>query len=331
MHDMQICKPRCMGRPCYLPCTGSVPQKAKGKNLLPGKRYCTGGKRIVTFRSGDPKIYVPSWCPLRKSPSEFRIYCFKNSFVWMMQRMLRRDGGSFYPSAVDYAVRYEGVTDLTAASFHRALQEKSVFELLNLTVHQDEIVEIDDGLAPYYFFFSGERPMPYVILFNGELARKNELEADDPDDEQGTNDDPGGYSEMDGIPCLERVFLEIQALHPDARPIAKEALLALRSAFRMSDALLECEAKTKSQELPDTRFRYLIHELWDPFRRSVSYGLLVKERLPEGWTTVAVIGAFSKSKASVVQLANKCTQLQLSPEQILDVIHDFLTEELIDA
>lgn len=136
---------------------------------------------------------------------------------------------------------------------------------------------------------------------------------------------------MGGIPCLERVFLEIQMLHPDARPIAKEALLALRSAFRMSDALLEYEAKTKIQELPDARFRYLVHELWDPFRRSVSYGLLVKERLPEGWTTVAVIGAFSKSKISVVRPANKCTQLQLSPEQILDVIHDFLPEELIDA
>ena len=116
-------------------------------------------------------------------------------------------------------------------------------------------------------------------------------------------------------------------LHPNARSIANEALGVLRSAFCLSDALLDCEAKTELQETSDIRFRYVVHELWDPFRRSASFGLLAKERFPEGWTTVAVVAALSKNKTVVTQLANKCTQLQLVPEQLLDVVHDFLAAD----
>lgn len=135
------------------------------------------------------------------------------------------------------------------------------------------------------------------------------------------------YSELGGISCLERVFLESLTLHPDARPIAKDALSVLRSAFRLSDTLLDHEAKTDSPETPEGRYQYIVHELWNPFQRSASFGLLVKERVPQGWITVALVGAFSPNKAAVARLAKKCTRLQLDPEQLLDVIHDFITAE----
>ncbi len=192
MIERKVDKPRCGSRPCYLYCSGDIPQKVKGKTLLPGKRYCAGGKRIKPFRSGDPKVYTPSWCPLRKAPAELRIYCLKNSFTWMVAYMLRKDGVEYSPSAADYAVRYEGTTDLTAWEFQRELHEKSADELLGAAVHTDEIVEIDDGLTPYYFFFSEQRPMPCAILFSGETARKNQLEVSAESDADDTDAADGG-------------------------------------------------------------------------------------------------------------------------------------------
>lgn len=177
MIEVKIRKNQCGGRACYLCCEGSTPQKVKGRTLIPGKRYCAGGKGIKTFRSSDPKVRVPSWCPLWKRPSVLRIYCFKNAFCEMVQFMLQRDGTPCSPNDFDYALRYEGTTELTAAQFQDGLQEKDVYDLLKVHVHENEVVEIDDGLTPYYFYFSPKRWYPYVILFNGERARQNELES----------------------------------------------------------------------------------------------------------------------------------------------------------
>ena len=192
MIERKVDKPRCGSRPCYLYCSGDIPQKVKGKILLPGKRYCAGGKRIKPFRSSDPKVYSPSWCPLRKAPAELRIYCLKSSFTRMVAYMLRQNGVDISPSAADYAVRYEGTTDLTAKEFQQELHEASVDKLLGTAVHTGEIVEIDDGLTPYYFFFSEKRPMPYVIWFDGEIARKNQLEVSRKGDTDDTDADDGG-------------------------------------------------------------------------------------------------------------------------------------------
>lgn len=176
MTDRKIYRPTCQNRPCYLECKGDLPQKVKGKTLLPGKRYCTGDKRIKAFRAGDPKVHAPSWCPLRKMPPVLRIYCFKNSFSRMVHEMLRRDGKASYPNDTDYAMRYEGTTNLTASQFRQELRERSAHEILGVAVHVDEVVEIDDGLEPYCFYFSEKRYMPYVVYFRGERARGNKLE-----------------------------------------------------------------------------------------------------------------------------------------------------------
>lgn len=96
--------------------------------------------------------------------------------------MLQRDGTPCSPNDFDYALRYEGTTELTAAQFQDGLQEKDVYDLLKVHVHENEVVEIDDGLTPYYFYFSPKRWYPYVILFNGERARQNELESPEEED-----------------------------------------------------------------------------------------------------------------------------------------------------
>lgn len=182
MIEVKIRKPQCGGRECYLRCEGSIPQKVKGRTLLPGKRYCAGGKGIKAFRSSDPKVSVPSWCPLRKRPIVLRIYCFKNALCEMVQLMLQRDGAFYSPNDFDYALRYEGTTELTAAQFQEELQGKDVSDLLKVPAHENEVVEIDDGLTPYYFFFSPNQWRPYVVRFNGERARQNKLESPEEED-----------------------------------------------------------------------------------------------------------------------------------------------------
>lgn len=64
---------------------------------------------------------------------------------------------------------------------------------------------------------------------------------------------------------------------------------------------------------------------------SSSYGILGRERLGGAWATVAVIAAFSDNREAVMRLAEKCTDLQLSPGQLLDVVSDFIAQESMDA
>lgn len=120
---------------------------------------------------------------------------------------------------------------------------------------------------------------------------------------------------------LDSVALEVQALHPLVKSTAEGALLLLRSMFHLSDSLFQKDEPSAQAQNP---YQYLLHEMRIPFRGTVSYGILVKELLPDGWTTVAVVGAFSQDGEAVDRLAKCCTALQLSPDHLLDVVHDFL-------
>lgn len=52
-----------------------------------------------------------------------------------------------------YQVRQEISLGLTAEQFYTAAQEQTVDEILNgVPVQNGELIEIDDGLAPYFFY-----------------------------------------------------------------------------------------------------------------------------------------------------------------------------------
>lgn len=121
--------------------------------------------------------------------------------------------------------------------------------------------------------------------------------------------------------CLDVVALEILRLHPDVRPLAENALSLLRNLFALSEKFSQ-ESQAENSE--ENSYQYISYETRVPFRQIVTYGILVKERLHDKWITVAMVGAFSRNKEAVAQLARTCTELQLSPEHLLDVIHDFI-------
>ena len=175
MIKKKVCKPRCTGRECYHNYNGLVPQKIKGIFLKPGCRYCTGGKRTRQFKGRDPKTYVPSWCPLQKSLPILRIYHYKNIQTALLRLLLDRDNVEHNPSEYQYAMRYEGVSKLTARELESWESSGTLEQLLGTSVTAEEIIEIDDGLTPYFFYVQNAYTV-WCIPFDGEKARQNKLE-----------------------------------------------------------------------------------------------------------------------------------------------------------
>lgn len=133
-----------------------------------------------------------------------------------------------------------------------------------------------------------------------------------------------------GISCLDPILAELSALHPRALPIAQDAISLLQYAFRLSDDL-SAPKKAAAEEPAGAVYRYFLHELGVPLHRSPAYGILVKEHVDENWVTIAVVAPFSRDKDAVTQLAKRCTELQLSPEHLLDTIQDFLSQHALTA
>lgn len=178
MIKIKVRQSRCAGRECYMTYSGSIPKKIKGVFLKPGCRYCTGGKRTRQFQRRDPKVYVPSWCPLRKLPATLRIYCYKSNNRALLRLLLKLDGVNYTPIAYDYAMRYEGSTTLTARNLEDWKGDETLEQFLGIAVNLEEIVEIDDGLSPYFFYARYVRNVFSLccIPFDGEKARQNKLE-----------------------------------------------------------------------------------------------------------------------------------------------------------
>lgn len=170
---MDLRKPTCVECKSYLHYMENMPIKQKGVTMHFGERFCLGEKRARRFKRNDPKIYVPQWCPKRKTPCELRIYGFKNIDEWMMHDSLcYHTGKDILPEGRRYAVFYDLHTDLTPREFARCCNEKSDAETLHAAIHRYYVVEIDDGIKPTFFYKTGNG---YQLLsrFDAEIAKKN--------------------------------------------------------------------------------------------------------------------------------------------------------------
>lgn len=137
-------------------------------------RYCAGFKRKKPkrFRKSDPVSKAPKWCPRRIDPPICRIYDFKDErsaymdFLW---RMEYRAGQlkAISPASFHYKFKMEIQLGMTAKQFFGASQERPLHDILPEEVNAGEIIEIDDGLQPYYFYvldFATVVPLPYFRL-----------------------------------------------------------------------------------------------------------------------------------------------------------------------
>lgn len=175
MARTNIRRTQCTDCPAHISVASWDAPPIGGIRLVPGQRYCTGGKKPKQFRPKDPKLYPPSWCPKLKKPADFRIYAYKDAQTRMLQHMLRSDGIPVSPSGYNCAVRNAGHTSLTARSFWEDIEDTSPSKLLGVPVHTDEVVEIDDGIKPRFFHIC-EDCVKILPFFDAERARQNKYD-----------------------------------------------------------------------------------------------------------------------------------------------------------
>ena len=174
MTGLTVRKPSCLECEFYQRYRSAVSQKAHGVTLHMGDQYCTGGKRYRRIK-GKGKA-VSDWCPKLKRPPELRIYSFKNSAAWYLHQMLFDRNGSELdqPSAHHYALRFQGCSPVPAWEFAQLLDEGQDLPDLGTAAAGFDVIEIDDGLKPYFFYKTDG--VFKSVLFDRDVARKNKLE-----------------------------------------------------------------------------------------------------------------------------------------------------------
>lgn len=123
-------------------------------------RYCGGfknKKRRKPFRKSDPAYKAPKWCPKRKEPHEYRIYSYADERSAVMARLLETDEagdrGLVFPLAHRYRLRTEGKTGLSPKDFYEQANAGDLSSpLLDESIHTRDVVEIDTGLAQFFFY-----------------------------------------------------------------------------------------------------------------------------------------------------------------------------------
>ncbi len=78
-------------------------------------------------------------------------------------------------------------------------------------------------------------------------------------------------------------------------------------------------------------YRYEVIKIRSLFTTHNPYGIICKEKQGELWTAVAVVAPFSADLDAITSLAEKCTVLQLSPDHLIDVVSDFISQVLLDT
>ena len=140
-------------------------------SVLCETRYCNGFKRRKPkrFCRSAPMYKAPKWCPRRISPPICRVHGFKDERSEHMDLLWRAEYNSgqvetVSPSPFHYAPRTEIPLTMTARQFFDATQEGPLSDVLPEEVSDGEIIEIDDGLQPYYFYkldYATVIPLPY--------------------------------------------------------------------------------------------------------------------------------------------------------------------------
>lgn len=125
-------------------------------------RYCKGfpkKRKPKRFSRSAPMFKPPKWCPRRISPPVCRVYGFvseESEFTdWLMNRNQYDSGNEpcISPTASRYKLRLETAPNMTARQFFEVARLEGVHRILpEASVAPGEVIEIDDGLKPYYFY-----------------------------------------------------------------------------------------------------------------------------------------------------------------------------------
>lgn len=121
---------------------------------------------------------------------------------------------------------------------------------------------------------------------------------------------------------------------PDAAPAGAgtraEAAALLHAAFRLSaewNRLDVHPTAAKTEDPEGLTYRHIPYEAHGEARMLYAYGILVQKYLQTHWTTIFFVVPFSNDRPGVTRLAKLCTEHQLDPIHLFDVIQDFMNTE----
>lgn len=166
MKAIRIRTPHCFG--CeYLTTQGS---------LINETRYCTNfkGRKPRRFRAADPKYKVPSWCPKRIDPPMLRVYRLDSMFS--LPSDLPKEGERvpdfFSVNESHYCLEREEPSALTARAFYQEVRKTKYIEGVVSHISIGDVIEIDDGLHPYFFYCYDYMTVLEVISFDRKRVGK---------------------------------------------------------------------------------------------------------------------------------------------------------------
>lgn len=160
-------------------CRWDCDQYLEHGNLVYETRYCLGVKRKdgKRFRRSDPQHKAPRWCPKRLAVPVCRVYGFadeRSEYFELLERQLYDPAKHDYhfPMAPHYKLRLELPLGMKAKDFWEAAQNQNVVELLpDADLQYGEIIEIDDGLKPYaFYYFNWSTLIPIYSFDRGQTA-----------------------------------------------------------------------------------------------------------------------------------------------------------------
>ena len=150
-------------------------------------RYCNGflkRRKSKRFKRSDPKYKPPGWCPRRISPPACRVYGFADRDSELMHWMFNSKDvlscertAHISVSERHYRLRLEVSLGMTAKQFYDATQSESlsdIFSRYGAQVERSEIIEIDDGLKPYYFYCMGGFAVVPLVSFDRSRVQPSE-------------------------------------------------------------------------------------------------------------------------------------------------------------
>ena len=149
-----------------------------------GMRYCKGfpkRKNPKRFKSSDPKYKAPKWCPRRISPPVCRVYGFASFQDQMMdcltrEQLVSKQNRYIYPTAFHYTLRLETTLGINARTFFYQSKHGELDDFLaEADLSPGEVVEIDDGLRPYFFYCWGWSKFIPAPGFERSRVQKGEM------------------------------------------------------------------------------------------------------------------------------------------------------------
>lgn len=133
-------------------------------------RYCACFKKRKPkrFRKADPKYKVPSWCPRLINPPVLRLYRLDSTFSLPedLPDAKRLDFDNLSVNESHYRLEREEPSILTARKFYQAVKKERSIEKFVRHIEFGDIIEIDDGIRPYYFYCCDYATVVQVLLFH---------------------------------------------------------------------------------------------------------------------------------------------------------------------